>query len=272
MNPVYVRPVSDLHNEFSVYNLPVTEFDSQSILMLAGDIAVADASTTLTLFLDDVADRFTDVLYIPGNHEYYHGSLNRVDDKLSEICNRYGNVHYLNQRAMKIRGFNFIGATLWTDYRGADPMVMMAAQNAMNDYVHIRTGPPGFPYQRPAKPVDMLEIHRRHRAFIEDELTTAKARGDKSVVMTHHGPSFIARPPESKVNFRHSVLDYAYYNVGMDAMIDELEPILWVHGHSHFPMDNMIGKTRLLNNPRGYHRRSDGFESSDFDGGLVIEL
>ena len=272
-----IRPISDIHNEFSVYNLPVLETDARSALLLAGDICVAESSSTLTLFLDAHADRFQDVLFIPGNHEYYHGSLRRVDDKLGEICSRYENVHYMNRRAETFNGVRYICATLWTDYRGGDPMVMMAAQGQMNDYVQIRTGPPGFPYQRPLKAIDILPLHRDHRFFIEEELKRgnedrAAGKCNSVVVMTHHSMSFQSRPPQEVANFRHGPLDYAYYNVGMEDMIEKYEPDVIVHGHSHFPVDMMLGKTRLVSNPRGYSKTPDGYESLDFRSSFVIEL
>lgn len=270
---MFIRPVSDLHNEFSIFNLPATEVDEKAVLILSGDIAVADAPSSLRRFLDTVTSRFTDVLYIPGNHEYYHGSLRRVDDKLAQICKEYENVHYMNQQSMKIGDVLFIGATLWTDFRNGDPMVMMQCQGAMNDYNLIRTGIPGQPYQRKITPRDILVLHMEHRKFIENELSKARDAGEqKVVVFTHHSPSFISRPSQEEADFVFGPVDYAYYNIGMEDMIEEYAPTIWIHGHSHYPVDCMIGKTRLVSNTRGYSNHPDGTQRSDFDRGLVIEL
>ena len=269
---MYIRPISDIHNEFSVYNLPVTEFDSKAVLVMAGDIAVADAPSSLYRFLDSVTERFTDILYIPGNHEYYHGSLRRVDDKLAEVCSSYMNVHYMNQQSMKIADVRFIGATLWTDYNRGDPMVQMHCSEVMNDFVKIRTGIPGKPYQRRITPSDIISIHMEHKRFIESELKKGHAAGEKMVVFTHHAPSFISRPPQEEMKFKYSLTDYAYYNVGMEDMISKYMPIVWVHGHSHYPVDTMFDYTRIVANTRGYANHPDKAERSDFNPSLVIEL
>lgn len=269
---MFIRPISDIHNEFSIYNLPPAETDSKAVLILAGDIALADSvNSTLVPFLDSVTDRFTDILYIPGNHEFYHSSLARGDDKLEAACKRYSNVHYMNKKAMSINGTFFIGATLWTDYNRGDPMARMAAENAMNDFKVIRTGPKGAPYQRKTRAIDFMALNNDHRLFIEQELKFAEHAGQpkgKVVVFTHHGPSFMSRDPQY-----NEVLDYAYYNsYGLEDLMLDYEPAVWIHGHSHYPVDYMIGNTRVVSNPRGYSKNPNGYESLDFRELFTIEL
>lgn len=268
---MFIRPVSDIHNEFSVFNLPPTGVDSMATLVLAGDIAVAKRGlSTLTPFLDAVADRFTDVVYIPGNHEYYNdGSLLRTDAKLEAICKTYPNVHYMNRKTMLINGVRFIGATLWTDFKKGDPLVIMTAHESMNDYNCIRTGTYAEPYRRAIRPVDIIGLNLDHRGFIEHALKEAKMAGEKVVVFTHHSPSIMSRSPD----IRPGLLDYAYYNdCGLEELMLDYEPAVWVHGHSHHPVDYMIGNTRVVSNPRGYSYNKDTDEGLGFIGSLTIEL
>lgn len=266
---MYVRPVSDIHNEFSTFNLPVTEFDSRSVLILAGDIAVADrVNGTLIPFLDSVTDRFRDILYIPGNHEYYHGSIGQGEQKLTDACKRYLNVHYANPGAMVIDDVFFIGATLWTDLNRGDPVVRLVAEGQMNDYRAIRHGPKSEPWKHKLKPIDTMALNNEHRRFIAEKLAVGQEAGyTKVVVFTHHGMSMLSRPPQY-----NGPLDYAYYNTGLEDMLLEYEPTLCIHGHSHHRVDYMIGKTRMVSNPRGYSRDPDGSEFTEFDRELVIEV
>ena len=43
---------------------------------------------------------------------------------------------------------------------------------------------------------------------------------------------------------------------------------LWTHGHTHDVFDYMIGSTRVVCNPRGYHlyeERADQFRADEFE-------
>lgn len=268
---MFIRPLSDVHNEFSTFNVPATDVDSMATLVLAGDIGVAKRPNTLHPFLEDVSKRFANVLYIPGNHEYYNdGSLLRTEAKLADICAKYPNVHYMNRQTRKIDDVLYIGATLWTDFKKGDPIVMLQAGEELNDYEHIRTGTHAEPYRRTIRPIDIIGIHLDHRSFIETELKKAKLAGEKKVVVfTHHGPSFMSRPKE----MRPTNTDWAYYNdCGLEDMMLDYGVSVWIHGHSHYPVDYLIGDTRVVSNPRGYAYHGDKTERSDFSGSLVIEL
>lgn len=267
----YVRPLSDVHNEFSTFNVPETDVDSEATLVLAGDIGVAKRPSTLIPFLDSITDRFKDILYIPGNHEYYNdGSILRTDAKLTDICNRYDNVHYMNKKSRKIGDTLFIGATLWTDFKRGDPVVILQCHAEMNDYQCIRTGTRAEPYRRTVRCADILSMHLDHKQFIEHELKVAKLAGEKKIVVfTHHGPSFMSRPK----GMRSNNLDWAYYNdCGLEDLMLDYGVSVWIHGHSHYPVDYMIGDTRVVSNPRGYAHHGDATERSDFGSSLVIEL
>ena len=265
---MFIRPLSDIHNEFSMLNLPVLETDAKTILLLSGDIAVADrVESTLTPFLEANADRFSDVLYIPGNHEYYHGSLMTVDAKLRAVCNRFTNVHFMQKRSMVIDSVVYIGATLWTDFNSGNPMAMLHARSEMNDYRIIRTGSEVDAYRRKAMPIDTLGINKDHRDFIESELAKAAHAGMRAVVFTHHTPSMLSNCGL----YPAGPLDYAYHNTGLEEMIHTYEPVLWFHGHTHHPMDYMLGNTRVICNPRGYTRDPNGNEGLGFNDSLVVE-
>lgn len=266
---MFIRPLSDVHNEFSIYNVPELPTDARTVLVLAGDIALADrVNTTLVPFLDNLSDRFQDIMYIPGNHEYYHSSLTRADEKLFTVCKRYGNVHYMQTETMVIEDVMFIGATLWTDLNRGDPIVIWHADSQMNDYEVIRTGPPAEPYRRKAKPIDTIGLNMSHRAFLEEALKSPEREGLKTVVMTHHQPLTAL----NKGHYPAGPLDYAYYNTGLDDLVLDYGPDVWISGHTHHPNDETIGRTRFVRNPRGYTRNPDGSEGLGFDGGLVIEL
>ena len=56
-------------------------------------------------------------------------------------------------------------------------------------------------------------------------------------------------------------------------IIEKHQPALWVYGHTHECDDQMIGRTRIISNQRGYPDRAGGFESTGFDkAGLAVEI
>ena len=61
----------------------------------------------------------------------------------------------------------------------------------------------------------------------------------------------------------------AAYASDLEALIERTQPQLWVHGHIHTSSDYLIGRTRVVCNPRGYHP-SD--LNAGFDPELVVEL
>lgn len=91
-------------------------------------------------------------------------------------------------------------------------------------------------------------------AVITDALDT------RFVVMTHHLPSY------------RSISSYyvgGRLNSGfashLDRIVKQIGADVWIHGHSHARQDYMIGRTRIICNPRGYP-----FEVRDFDPNFVV--
>ena len=154
-----IQAISDLHLEFRDYEIKNNGAD---VLVLAGDILVAepmrktpyDAELTegdsiseeshsrrmavrYRSFLKKCSKEFDHVIYVAGNHEFYNGKWNQGIDVLRTECERYTNVHFLDDETININGVNFIGGTLWTDYNGGCPITKVECQLSMNDYRKI---------------------------------------------------------------------------------------------------------------------------------------
>lgn len=84
------------------------------------------------------------------------------------------------------------------------------------------------------------------------------------MVVTHHAPSGRSVPGDERGHER-----WPAYASNLEPLIHRLEPALWIHGHIHEPQDYMIGKTRIVSNPRGY----GGWDQSRaWDPDLVLDL
>lgn len=66
-------------------------------------------------------------------------------------------------------------------------------------------------------------------------------------MVTHHAPSLRSVPTE----WRDDLMSAAYAS-NLDWLVEESGAALWVHGHIHSSADYMIGRTRVVCNPRGY--------------------
>ena len=261
---------SDLHLEFQDINLKNTE--GAEVLILSGDIMVAEdlhnhpemdygmysnvniadlgrrQQTALRFrdFLKRVSFQFPHVIYIAGNHEFYHGKWKASLQYLRDECAKVPNVYFLERDVKVINEVSFIGATLWTDCNKGDPLTLHALADMMNDYRIIRHDEHGYSKLRPAH---TMYRHQQTLAYLKAILPDMK---DKKVVFAgHHAPSEMSTHDRYKHNV-HSIMNGGYRSDLSELILDHPEIVLWTHGHMHDPSDYMIGTTRVVCNPRGY--------------------
>jgi len=275
-----VQLVSDLHLEFSDIN--ITNQNGADVLILGGDIMVAqdlhdhpenDQIMNLVLgtrgdkarrfrdFLKRVSFQFPHVIYIAGNHEFYHGKYPDSIDYLKTECARFPNVHMLEMESVVIEDVTFIGATLWTDMNKQDPLTSMAVKDAMNDYRVIRHSQRGYAKLRPT---DTVLRHMDTLSYIKDEL--AKNSEGKYVVVGHHAPTKLSLKPKYE---KDVLLNGAYSSDLSEFILDHPQIKVWTHGHTHDCFDYQVGSTRVVCNPRGY----EGYEpDSGWDPNFYFEV
>lgn len=183
-----ITVVSDLHLEFSDIELKNTQ--GADVLVLSGDIMIAEELhdhptadfnpysygafadlgrkqqrvSRFRNFLKRVSDEFPDVVYVAGNHEFYHGKFYKGIQYLREECAKLPNVHYLERDSVKIGDVTFVGGTLWTDMNKHDPLTLHAVRDMMNDFRIIKNDEKGY---TPLKPADTVIRHRETLAYIK---------------------------------------------------------------------------------------------------------
>ena len=248
-----IRYGSDYHLEFGPL---AKDPEPADVLILAGDIDVKARMG----WINEQGKRFGAVIYVPGNHEYYRGSLDTTFRKMKEAA--APNVHVLNNSSVEINGQWFHGSTMWTDVNKYDPLIAMQVGQSLNDFHVIRYGGAAG-YERP------FNIHlwqRLNRAAVEWLANEIKPG---SVVITHHAPHKKTDVERYGANNPVNHL----YGSDMTRIIDELKPAVWHHGHLHESFDFMVADTRILANPRGYvgHGKSGG-ENPDFNVDASYEI
>lgn len=248
-----IRLMSDLHTEFRLpYKFqPFNEYRGEDVLVLAGDIASGSKNTIEVL--KHFADIFPQVVYVPGNHEYYGSSFHYFNEKMIAKCAKLDNVHFLHRDAVQLGGVWFIGATLWTNFN-KDPLSEHAASRMIADFRLIKD----------FKPQHAVEQYNLDREYIK--MAYENFVGPK-VIVTHFLPARECISHRFR-NDNSGLNDYFANNLA--DWICELQDTTWMFGHTHDPVDLYIGDTRVVCNPHGYWTASD--EGQYFDPYKTIEL
>ncbi len=225
--------LNDLHIEFEDFAPPVTDAD---VVILAGDIGVGVEG------LRWAKERFPDrsVIYVPGNHEFYHHDLALIDELKAQSLEH---IHVLNDGQVVIDGVRFLGSVLWTDFclfGEADKFfAMQQARQQMTDFSIIQNGGRRF------TPEDAIRLHAASREWLTTML--GKPFDGKTVVVTHHAPSSQSVHPR----YTNDLLTSAFAS-NLENLMDGDRSALWVHGHMHESYAYAIYGTRVVCNPRGY--------------------
>lgn len=263
--------LSDLHLEFGTNGVLTDALAlhdnikcNADILIVAGDVAEikhlkrSSASTmyhcreALESFFESVCNHYRHVIYVLGNHEFYHSLYEDVEGLVMESL-KHPNLHILENNWVVLEGTAFYGGTAWTNL--SNYWDAAAAEYGMNDFKVIRTGA-----YRKFKPHDATLIHSRFVQGLEVFKGEFNHPNTKMVVVSHHAPSLKSVAPE----FEGNSLNPAFAS----DLTEHMEGItLWVHGHTHREFDYSCGDTRVVCNPRGYQ----GMEQivRDFKVGVV---
>ncbi len=236
-----IYPCSDLHLEFvecseriNVLKQIMPSSDEIDVLVLAGDIFTYNVTNKVNI-IDYLCNTYNDVIFVPGNHEYYEGSFEEIDLLLRVFERAFDNFYYLNNNHVFIDDLMFCGATLWFDYNKSNEDY----EQYLNDFNLI--------YNNKNKFYEMND------AAIGYFNNLSSCNLDECVVVTHHAPHINSlKNNDNRFGKFKSYLDRFYYSSRAMELIDEWQPKYWIHGHTHKPVDYFVGKTHIISNPSGY--------------------
>jgi predicted phosphodiesterase len=260
-----IRILSDLHINRADFVPPAAESD---LVVLAGDVNVG------TQGIDWAAKAFSEqpVIYVLGNHEYYGHSFSTLPNELQAQATGT-QIQVLERGIARIGNVTVLGCTLWTDlaFTGNAPEAATALAPWLGDYRCILSAVDG----PTIVPADTLTLHRESVAWLRHARSQA---GGRCVVVTHHapsprslGPGFF-RHPAARETSPGAVHRSAAYVSSLEALVEELDPLLWIHGHIHTPADYHIARTRVVCNPRGYPEEARWGGNVGFRPDLVVEV
>lgn len=223
--------ISDLHLEFGVdVKTLISTWKPADFLVLAGDICnPLEYYEDYKNFLVEVKQKYKNVVFIAGNHEFYDCDYNRNEvigllKKLAEETD----THFLHNEKKVINGIEFIGCTLWS-------MIDSEATSAISDFSHevFKTR------------LDYICEFVDHFRFLQRALeeTTIFPR----IVITHHLPDYNLIHKK----YRGSKINSAFYSSILgDINIDKIQ--YWFCGHTHEYGKVRYGDMSIIVNPVGY--------------------
>lgn len=284
-----IKLVSDLHLEFS--DVYINNNDNCDVLILGGDICIAQdlhdhpepnntfdqaaiaagtglgrrqqAALRYRNFFKRCSFQFPHVIYIMGNHEFYHGKFYAGIDYMREELAKYPNIYMLEQDTKIINDVVFVGGTLWTDMNKRDPLTMHAIEGMMNDFRVVRNDKRSY---ATLSALDVAIRHDKTLGYIKHIVEEHKDK--KCVVVGHHTPSFQSC---HKMYGNDHLMNGGYHSDLSEFILDHPQIKLWTHGHTHHPFDYTIGETRIVCNPRGYE--NDGYsEDTGWNPNIVLEV
>lgn len=281
-----IKIASDLHLEHS--DVIIKNDEGCDVLVLAGDICVADdfdSAVTIDELIDEsvlvlkgrqisaqryirffkqVSEDFKHVVYVAGNHEFYHGKWVKSLAVLRAMCSRFHNVHFLERDTVELEGVAFIGGSLWTDCNQGDPLTLHALTGLMTDYDVIRNDDLGY---TKLKPTHTMARHHQTLQYIKH--VVGEKRESRCVVVSHHAPC--SKSIDTNYSGQY-LMNGAYYSELSDFIMDSPQIKLWVHGHIHKAVDYMIGEAKIASCPRGYSSEMNEDQKGNDYVAKIVEI
>lgn len=240
-----IHLLSDLHLEVASMKYQNPKCD---VIVLAGDIG-----TGLLAFdwIDNFLPDKTPIIYLAGNHEFYHRNLHDHRELMRMKARRSTkHLFYLDDDECVIDGEHFLGGTLWTD--------LEFCGNAVQGALDITMGMNDLRLIGGMTPHAWVDMYRTTFDFLKSKIT------EDSIVVTHHLPHEMSVDEQ----YKGSRLNVGFASNTLRKL--PVMPKLWMHGHTHHSCDyKLYDTTRVVCNPRGYV----GYETQpNFDPAFVINI
>lgn len=265
-----LRLLSDLHAEGGI-DKKLFKSQGEDVLVIAGDLNVGADKVWLTL--KQFYENQPNIVYVTGNHEYYHNNYQEVNYKLANWSSGTGikflnpGVVYYDPRCRKLVDYEptsysipdslnatdaqlrfepvkgtvkFIGAPLWTNFRN-DETSKFLAQRSINDFRLITFEDRYF------TPNDASRLFNNQFGYIKHEYEGCNL---KKVIITHFLPATECIDPKY-IGVPTSILN-DYFANDLSNYIATLENTTWLFGHTHDNVNTKINTTALIANPYGY--------------------
>jgi predicted phosphohydrolase len=244
---------SDLHLEFPENREWLRTHPLQAVapvLLLAGDILPFRMLEAFKDLISWLADGFEQVIWIPGNHEYYGSDISQRSGTVDEAI--LPNVRLVNDRAVHLGAVRILCTTLWSPIAQLNEAHI---RRNVNDFHRIKQD------GKQLHPAHVTRLHQASLAWLKEALATPHL--GSTVVMTHHVPTLRHYP----LQYLGSPLNQAFA-VELEELITASGAEAWIYGHHHNNTSPFtMGTTRMLTNQLGYVQLG---EHQGFNPGAVF--
>lgn len=226
--------VSDVHlddvpSQEAVRRIEILNQVEADYLVMAGDIC---SIANTELFLSQIKPNVKKVIIVRGNHEYYNTYIG-VDVEYPDnfVC-------LTHKQALLFDDIRFIGDTVWTD-------IPIYLENDIGrniyDYQMIKQ-----PNGELITPRFISDLHSEQYRDIRT-LASLPSNGRKTVIVTHHSPSF------EGVNLKYlgNRINPAFHSNILEEF-EGLDISYWIHGHCHDYISYKSCGINVKCSPMGY--------------------
>lgn len=234
-----IHTVSDIHADYPEnfeWVLRLSKQDYQNdVLILPGD--VSDDLNLLSRVLDAFKQSFSEVFFVPGNHELWVGrdqhncSLTKFEEVLN-LCKEHG-VHTMPLTLNKV---TIVPLFSWYDFSFGEPGKYL--MRAWRDFRAC---------QWPEHLADAQEISNYFHSLNSDRLLL---QNDKVISFSHFLPRIDVMPARIPEDRRK-----VYPVLGGETLgrqVQQLNPDVHIYGHSHVNQDITIDGIQYINNAFAY--------------------
>jgi len=291
--PLQIQIASDLHIEFydKDEDLDFLIEPKAPILALLGDVGYA-CTEQLRKYLLSQANRFEEVWFLAGNHEYYnHGTKYSVTEQnawLQQVASERPNLKYLEKTALPF--FNgrvvVLATTLWSDI---PDNYLEEAEHFLNDYHRSYNHGPNEATPRLLRATETRQWYRDNLNWLQTQLqgiydqnkaashqSSGNAIQTKVIVLTHHTPLITGT---SAPQYEGQDSTHCFSSDLQSLLVHPYSPIdVWACGHTHYNFDLQLAQSnrsddgkrvRVVSNQRGYKNRPKPDYQPD---GIVLEI
>lgn len=253
-----IQPVSDIHNEYGRYSIPIVK--DRNVLVIAGDYDYAKYGT------EEIRRQaeHSYVILVPGNHDFHGCSIQEVIDFWDSQT--IPNFHFLSNSNVVLDGVNFIGSTLFPCFNKGDPVSIQRCNLEIGDFYHKRI------YKDSTREEfitanDFYELSVRDKAFVKNALEKLTSR--KNVLISHYLPTYESVSDKYKQRESQHALNGAYV-CDIENILQYSNLDLIIHGHTHDSKSYDFCGIPVICNPRGY--KDKNMCNNDFKGDLIVRV